>query len=164
MDSDVSAPLSWKQEFAGFATPVLPDVAPVFQIRVDSEYHYSVLHHAVVKARGKAGPAEIQAFLEDAIVEFYDVHKGRATPADAADLTRAEALVPSPGRRRGGKALRADASKAIKRDVLARILMRRYGANLEEGKRLLTKEAILVKVQQALAVNATVPGSLTPNA
>lgn len=155
MAPDPQSELSWKKVFADFATPVLPELDPVFSIRVDVEYYYSVIRHAVLKAKGEFTEDAVAAFLQDAVTEFYDLHKGKPQAADRASLERAEALVQSPAKGQGGKTLRADCSSTVKKDVVSRLLMRRYGGNQETAKRAFAKEAILAKVQRTLSIGLT---------
>lgn len=142
---------TWKQAFAQYATPVLPDVDLVFAIRVDPDYYHSVLHHAVVKSCGDFSVESVQAFLKAALVDFYEAHKGKPQAADPEALARAEGLVPSSGKAQGGKVLRVDVSDAVKRDVATRLLLKRYGGNLDTAKRGFAKEALLAKLQAVLA-------------
>lgn len=151
MPSEPQNELSWKKVFADYATPVLPDMDPVFSIRVDTEYHYSVLRQAVLKAKGDFTDHAVTAFLQDAITEFYDLHKGKPQAVDRASMERAEALVPGPSKGQGGKTLRADCSSTVKKDVASRLLVRRYGSNQDTAKRAFTKEALLAKLQATLS-------------
>jgi hypothetical protein len=142
--------LTWKQAFAPYATPILPEIDLVFSIRVDSEYYHSVLHHAVAKAQGGFTSENLQAFLQQAMVEYYEAQKGKPQAAEPDALESAEACVPSPGKGRGGKVLRVNLTAAVKRDVATRLLLRRYGSNVDAAKRSFTKEALLAKLQVVL--------------
>jgi hypothetical protein len=141
---------SWRQAFAPFATPSLPEIDLVFGIRVEADYYYSVIRHAVIKAHGYFADETVAAFLEEALVAYVEAEKGKAGVASPEALERAEALVPAPTKGRGGKVLRVDLAKRLKRDVVTRLVLRKYGANPESGKRSLAKEALLARIEACL--------------
>lgn len=149
MPAKAPAP-SWRETFAAYTTPILPEMDLVFTVRVDPDYYYCALAHAVVKAKGDFTEEKIQAFVQDALTSFYEAHKGKQQPASPEALALAEASVPGPSHGRTGKALRIDLSGAVKRETATRLVLHRYGANLEAGKRAFTKEAIFAKLQATL--------------
>lgn len=151
MTPEPDAKPHWKQAFPQWVNPVLPDLDLVFRVRVDAEYYHSVLHHAVEKAKGTHSEEAIQAFLEEALVAFYEAQKGKQATAAPQEVEVAESLVPGPRRGQGGKSLRIDMARTLKRDTTTRLLLRRYGTNLDTAKRLFAKEAILAKLQSVMA-------------
>src|SRR5688572_33455960 len=147
MTPEADAKPTWKQAFPQWVNPVLPDLDLVFRVRVDAEYYHSVLHHAVEKAKGTHTEDAIQTFLGEALTAFYEAQKGKSLTATSQELESAESLVPGPRRGQGGKSLKIDMASTLKRDVTTRLLLRRYGTNLDAAKRLFAKEAILAKLQ-----------------
>ena len=117
-------------------------MAPRGSITIPDRFLRGPLQSIVERSRGAAGPDEVKAFCDDALMAWYDKYRDRRAGAGAERQEEIRALVPPPGEGELANRIDVNLEGRIKEEAFGRVLGIRFKTNAE-GRSLAIREAIL---------------------